>query len=171
MFSPTLGPATQTIQLSGCVPEFLGLPGAGGYTRPGMEGWRVLSTDADDTATSTSIQASASPRPSRFGRPVDSLLPALRPSFRGCGSSWTAERLYFGHSLIAVYIMGDITSRLQLACLGEGRRGSARVTRSEPWVTASRSTSLWSLRAIPDSQTEITRHAGDRRGVGLAPLA
>ena len=93
------------------------------------------------------------------------------PSFRGRRSSWTAERLYFGHSLIAVYIMDDITSRLQLACLGEGRRGSARVTRREPWVTASRSTSLWSLRAIPDSQTEITRHAGDRRGVGLAPLA
>ena len=46
------------------------------------------------------------------------------PSFPGRGSSWTAERLYFGHSLIAVYIMGDITSRLQLACLGEGRRGS-----------------------------------------------
>ena len=85
----------------------LKLPGAG-------EGCcRRIHTE--HTATSTSIQASASPRPSRFGRAVDRYCPPFA-SFRGCGSSWTAERLYFGHSLIAVYIMNDIT------------QGSRRVT-------------------------------------------
>ncbi len=59
-----------------CDPDFLRLPGAGGGIR---QGGGLLSTGTEDTATSASIQASTSPRPSRFGRPVDRLLPALRP--------------------------------------------------------------------------------------------
>jgi hypothetical protein len=74
------------------------------------------------------------------------------------------ERLYFGRSLIAVHMTHVIPQPFPL-------NDGWAVTRLH--VSGSNVTfdCRAPLQAIPVSQTDITRLTGDRRGVGLAPLA
>jgi hypothetical protein len=103
-----------------------------------------------------------------FGQPIDELLTSVAFVpwlWLALDLSYGTVRLYFGRSLIAVYMTDDITQGCRLSC------SFAKVTRPHPFHDSVALDCVSPLQAIPVSQTEITRLTGDRRGAGLAPLA
>jgi hypothetical protein len=100
-----------------------------------------------------------------LGKPIDKLLTfvAFVPwLWLALDLSYGTERLYFGRSLIAVYMTDDITQACRLSC------SFAKVTRPRPFHDSVALDCLSPLQAIPVSQMEIPRLAGDRRGVGFS---